>query len=452
MSTTSVAARAVGASLDFVEILRRADIIPAQRVAEIHARVQGGTYPREAPALAARLVKKEILTEYQARRLLYGRAEGLAAGRYVLLDRLGQGAMGKVYKARHRLMGRIVALKFITRAYLARPHALPRFLHEMRLVGRLDHPNIIRTIDAEEIGRDPCIIMEYVPGTNLLQLLASRGPLPPEDVARYAYQAALGLAHAHGQGVIHRDVTPSNLLLGDDGRLRLLDLGLATLADDPDKDLRTFATTEGAALGTADYMSPEQAVAQGKVDARTDLYSLGCVMYHLLTGKVPFPEASWVECVASRIKGRALPLPERRSGLPPALVAVVERLMATHPDDRFATAALAAEALRPLTGEGAPVSPVAAPASAPAPVQTPPAAGASPVPAVDSGSSSVERRILGGPPVSHSASVSRDALPGWWLRLLTRLAESPPWLPLLGGALALVAAFAAGIIAAGAVR
>ena len=145
--------------------------------------------------------------------------------------------MGKVYKARHRLLGRMVALKFISREYLTRPNALPRFLREMRLVGRLDHPHIVRALDAEEIGRDPCIVMEYVPGQDLERLLLGRGPLPPEDVAGYALQAALGLAHAHEQGVIHRDIKPSNVLLGEDGRVRILDLGLATLIDDRDADV-----------------------------------------------------------------------------------------------------------------------------------------------------------------------------------------------------------------------
>src|SRR5262249_51491284 len=149
-----------------------------QRVDEIRTRVQNGSYPADALSLAGKLVKKGGLTAYQARRLLHGQGGGLAIDRYIVLDRLGRGAMGKVYKARHRFMGRIVALKFITREYLSRPNALPRFLREMRVVGRLDHPNIVRAIDAEQIGRDPCIVMEYVPGQDLEQLLVARGPLP----------------------------------------------------------------------------------------------------------------------------------------------------------------------------------------------------------------------------------------------------------------------------------
>ena len=140
MNTANVPRVDLGSSLDFLDVVRRCDVLPAQRVEEIRDRVRKGSYPPDALALAARLVKKGVLTGYQARRLLHGQGEGLAVDRYILLDRLGRGAMGKVYKARHRFMGRIVALKFITREYLARPNALPRFLREMRVVGRLDHP------------------------------------------------------------------------------------------------------------------------------------------------------------------------------------------------------------------------------------------------------------------------------------------------------------------------
>src|SRR5262249_2876023 len=238
--------------------------------------------------------------------------------------------------------------KLIAPEYLARPNAVPRFLREMRLVGRLEHPNIVRALDAEQVGRVSFLAMEYVPGRDLERLLRDRGPLPPSEAAGYAAQAAPGLAHAHGRGVVHRDIKPSNLLLGDDGRVRVLDLGLGALLDVDDAERGSFATCDGMAAGTADYMSPEQAAGRGAPDGRSDLYGLGGVMYHLLTGRVPFPGESRVECLAARIKGRPAPLGERRPGLPPGLVGAVERLMATRPGDRYSTATEAAEALRAL--------------------------------------------------------------------------------------------------------
>jgi serine/threonine-protein kinase len=447
MNTASSPALNLGSSLDFLDVLHRCDVLAPQRVEEIRARVRAGSYPADALNLAARLVKKGVLTTYQARRLLHGQGDGLAIDRYILLDRLGRGAMGKVYKARHRFMGRIVALKFITREYLTRPNALPRFLREMRVVGRLDHPNIIRALDAEEIGHDPCIVMEYVPGRDLEQLLGARGPLPPGDVAHWALEAALGLAHAHAQGVIHRDIKPSNLLLGDDGRIRILDLGLATLIDDPDAEISTVKTSDGGAVGTADYMSPEQATATEPLDARTDLYSLGCVMYHLLTGSVPFPEPSRIECMASRIKGRPLPIDVRRPGVPQALIAVVDRLMATRREDRYATATEAVDALRAVVLTLAPSAcePPTLPATLPGRALSP---AISPT-AASSGSISLEApAVLADLALPHSASATPHARPGLWLWLLSRLAGWPTWLGLLATSAVLAMTFASGVLAA----
>jgi serine/threonine-protein kinase len=333
-------------ALEFVELIRRSGIVPLRRIEEIKARIQSDAYSNDAQALVAWLVEKNVLTGYQCGRVLRGQADRLIIGRYVILDRIGRGAMGRVYKARHRLLGRVAALKFIAPQHLTRPNAVRRFLREMMLVGRLAHPNIIHAQDADRNGGAPYIVMEYVPGHDLERLVLSRGPLPPEQIVCYAMQVAWGLAHAHGQGIIHRDIKPSNLLLGEDGRIRILDFGLGALMDPDDADRGSFATCEGMAAGTADYMSPEQVVGRGTLDGRSDLYSLGCVMYFLLTGRVPFPGDSQVECMASRIKGRPEPLAELRPGLPSSVVQVVERLMANRPDDRYASAAAAAEALQ----------------------------------------------------------------------------------------------------------
>ncbi len=206
-------------------------------------------------------------------------------GKYVILDRIGSGSMGRVYKATHQLMGRVVALKIIAPEIVSNERAVARFYREMKLVGRLDHPNVVRAFDSDSVNNILYIVMEYVQGRSLAQMLKD-GPLPPQEVVGYAAQAALGLSHAHEQGIVHRDIKPSNLLLTDEKIIKVLDLGLGVLMEADSH--ATFATADGIAVGTVDYMSPEQACGKD-VDGRSDLYSLGCSMYHLITGRHAFP-------------------------------------------------------------------------------------------------------------------------------------------------------------------
>jgi serine/threonine-protein kinase len=438
MATASTPIANDRTALVLVQLIGRWGLIPPRQVEEIQARIRSGTDPDAAQALVAGLVEKDVLTSYQAGRLLHGQGDRLIVGRYVILDRIGGGGMGRVYKARHRLLGRIAALKFIAPRYLARPVAVPRFLREMRLVGRLDHPNIVRAHDAHQNSGVPYIVMEYVPGQDLERLALSRGPLPPEEIARYAMQAAWGLAHAHGQGIIHRDIKPSNLLLGEDGRIRILDFGLGALMDPDDADRGSFATCEGMTAGTADFMSPEQVVGRRPLDGRSDLYSLGCVMYFLLTGHVPFPGDSKVECMASRIKGSPAALGDLRPGLPPGVVEVVERLMANRPEDRYPSSAVAAEALQGCGDR--------AWSSSRSEAHDSECAGAASL-----GGLTAEASVQGAVATSGSTSLG-PAPPGWWLGLLWYLSGWSQQIALLvvaaaflAGSAALVAAFATGL-------
>ncbi len=266
-------------------------------------------------------------------------------GRYVILDRLGAGARGRVFKAQHRLMGRVVALKVIAPQIATRASSIARFHREMRLIGRLDHPNVVRAFDADQIGASLYIVMEYVPGRSLDHVLEDRGPLPPVEVVNFMTQAARGLGHAHERAIIHRDIKPSNLLLGDDGQVKVLDLGLSALMEAD--SAASFATAAGFVVGTLHYMSPEQC-AGTDIDVRSDLFSLGCTMYHLLSGRVPFPGETVAECFAWRIQRGPVPITELRSEISPALVQVLDKLLARRREDRFQTAAEAALALEAL--------------------------------------------------------------------------------------------------------
>jgi eukaryotic-like serine/threonine-protein kinase len=363
---------------DLLPILRNSGVLNERLFTDVRAKVLSGEYPNDPHDLADRLVKEKLLTDYQVRRLLANKPHGMVLGKYVILDRLGSGSMGRVYKAQHQLMGRVVALKIIAPEIVSNERAVARFYREMRLVGRLDHPNVVRAFDADSSNNVLYIVMEHVTGRSLAQML-KEGPLSPVDVVGYAAQAALGLSHAHEQGVVHRDIKPSNLLLNDEKVIKVLDLGLGVLMESDNHS--TFATADGIAVGTVDYMSPEQACGKD-CDGRSDLYSLGCAMYHLITGRHAFPGESPIERLGKRISGKPVPITDLRRDIPSSLVAVLDKLMANKPQDRYQTGQEAADALSNLIRNRKSPAALArteatstlppAPASPPPPPQAPP--------------------------------------------------------------------------------
>jgi len=330
---------------DLLSLILQSRVLDHREFEEVSSKVENGEYPHDAHALAERLVDAGILTEFQARRLLREKVHGLVMGRYVILDRLGAGARGRVFKAQHRLMGRVVAVKVIAPEIATRASSIARFHREMRLIGRLDHPNVIRAFDADRIGKLLYIVMEYVRGRSLDIVFQEQGPLAPADVVNYMEQAVRGLGHANDRAIIHRDIKPSNLLLSEQGQVKVLDLGLSALME-ADRTA-SFATAAGFVVGTLNYMSPEQCTGID-IDGRSDLFSLGCTMYQLLSGRVPFPGDSVAECIAWRIQRGPIPITELRSGLSPRLVEVLDKLLARRREDRFQTAAEAAQALEAL--------------------------------------------------------------------------------------------------------
>jgi serine/threonine-protein kinase len=329
---------------DLIPVIRSSGILTDRQLTEIKSKVVQGEYPLDPIALAEQLVSEDILTGYQAKRFLSNKPHGLLVGRYIILDRIGSGSMGRVYKAHHQLMDRVVALKIIAPEIASNEKVVARFQREMKLVGRLDHPNVVRAFDADRINKVLYIVMEYVSGVSLGERL-KKGPIPPAEMIDYAAQAALGLAHAHEQGMVHRDIKPSNMLLTEDRKIKILDLGLGTLMEADNN--ATFATADGIAVGTVDYMSPEQALGR-EVDGRSDLFSLGCAMYHLMTGKLAFPGESPIDRLGKRLSAKPVPITEYIPDMPSSAVRVLEKLIAYKPQDRYATALEAAEALQNL--------------------------------------------------------------------------------------------------------
>ena len=358
MATTGKSKSADEVPPDLLPVIRKSGILNDRQFEEIKAKVLAGDLPFDPRALANRLIRDKVLTEYQAKRFLSNRPHGLMIDKYIIQDRLGSGSMGRVYKASHPMMGRTVALKIIAPEIITNARVVARFQREMKMVGRLDHPHVVRAFDAGQVGQMLYIVMEYVPGESLGQRFRAKGPISPADVVDYATQAALGLFHAHEQGIVHRDVKPSNLLLNEEGVIKVLDLGLGVLMEAD--DALSFATADGIAVGTIDYMSPEQACGK-EVDGRSDLYSLGCSMYHLMTGKLPFTGNTPVERLGKRISGKPVPILEVKLDVPASLVAVMDRLLANRPGDRYASGAEAAEALQNLTRKKAAPKPKEAP-------------------------------------------------------------------------------------------
>jgi uncharacterized protein (TIGR03067 family) len=309
-------------------------------------------------------------------------------GEYQILEELGRGGMGRVYKALHTKLDRVVALKVLPRGRVGDQKAIARFEREVKAVGRLAHPNIVQAFDAREIDGTPVLIMEYVDGLDLAEIVRRLGPLPLSDACEAARQTAVALQCADEHGLVHRDIKPSNIMLARSGEVKLLDLGLARFyadrgtgvspveterekgtgtgnGDSPHLPERPFGccaqmgtvpfsspdmTGAGQAMGTADYMAPEQASDSRTVDIRADLYSLGCTLYKLLSGRAPFGGPEY-RLTHEKISAQVHQTPPALRGLAPAvpekLAAVVDRLLAKNPDDRFSTPTEVAEALTP---------------------------------------------------------------------------------------------------------
>jgi uncharacterized protein (TIGR03067 family) len=285
-------------------------------------------------------------------------------GEYRVLEELGRGGMGRVYKALHTKLDRVVAVKVLPRGRVGDRQAITRFEREMKAVGRLSHPNIVQAHDAREIGDTPVLIMEFVDGLDLAQVVRSVGPVPAADACELVRQTALALQCAHEHGLVHRDIKPSNIMLARSGEVKLLDLGLSRLYaggdSSPGADRQSPAhgaasggeemTGAGQAMGTADYMAPEQASDSRTVDIRADLYSLGCTLYKLLSGRAPFsgPEfRTTFDKLHAHIHEPPTPIRRSVPDLPDALAAILDRLLAKDPDGRFATPAEVAEVLAP---------------------------------------------------------------------------------------------------------
>jgi serine/threonine protein kinase len=270
----------------------------------------------------------------------------LAGGRYSLGDVLGRGGMATVYLARDEELDRPVALKLLAGHLADDPTFRDRFVREARLAAQLSHPNVVQIFDAGEDDGCPYIVMEYVQGKTLADELAERGTLDPDRVVDLALQVCGGLEQAHAAGLVHRDVKPGNLLLRDDGTVKIADFGIARAAE------TTRLTQMGSVLGTAAYLAPEQALGE-EVTAEADIYSLGCVLYESLTGRTPYVFESLPELALKHREEPIRPVRELRKEVPAALEAVVMRCLARNPDYRPASAAVLAADLASASPEPA---------------------------------------------------------------------------------------------------
>jgi hypothetical protein len=253
-------------------------------------------------------------------------------------------------------MERVVALKVISRSLTDRPELAARFRQEVKAAARLSHPNIVTAHDAEQAGDLHFLVMEYVEGQGLDRLVEGQGPLPVAQACDYVRQASLGLQHAFERGMVHRDIKPHNLMLTPEGQVKVLDFGLARFASEsrPPGGL----TEAGQVVGTPDYMAPEQALDARQADVRADIYSLGCTLYHLLTGRVPFPDGTAFQKLLAHQQQTPAPVTQFRSDVPPALLGVLDRMLARDPARRYQTPDEVAAALAPFT-EPAAALPVA---------------------------------------------------------------------------------------------
>lgn len=337
-------------------LLQAPDVQTMNRRWRLEAKDAAGDVER----FAKWMVAKQYVTEYQAHALLRGHSDHFFLNHYKLLDRIGKGRMAGVYKAVHNL-GNIVAIKILPPSRARDPQVFARFQRESRMSVRLKHPNVVRAFHTGTAGPLHYLVMEYLEGETLDDVLKRRGKLPPSEGVRLIHQALLGLQHIHEQGMVHRDLEPGNLMLvpspvlgAPDNTLqatvKILDIGLGrALFDESEKaeaeDLQL--TSQGTVLGSADYLSPEQGRDARKADIRSDIYSVGCILYHVLSGQTPFPDKNPFSQIVRHSSEPPRPIRQLEPAVPDGLQQIIiNGMMAKDPSQRYATPERAAQALQ----------------------------------------------------------------------------------------------------------
>ncbi len=302
----------------------------------------------DVPTTAKEINRRGWLSVYQIKEIARGRGKDLIMGNYVVSDLLGEGGMGRVFKAHNTRLGRDEALKVIRADKLKHPSAQARFTLEMQALGKVKHPNVVTAFDAGLLGDSHFVSMELIDGIDLTRMVRERGPLPIPLACEYIRQSALGLQHALELGMVHRDIKPSNILVSRDGKqVKLVDLGLARLQE-PISEGANRVTQEGFVIGTPDFLAPEQARNPGGVDIRADIYALGATLFYILTGKVPYSGANATEKLLKHCTEPPPVLLPLRPDAPPQLEQLIHWCMAKRAEDRPQTPIQLAHALQPF--------------------------------------------------------------------------------------------------------
>ncbi|MBN9117785.1 MAG: serine/threonine protein kinase [Planctomycetes bacterium] len=331
---------------ELLDLLQKSALVEEPRLRTYVQKLRdSSTFPADSNKFAQFLVRDGLLTYFQAEQLLQGKYKRFSLGKYKVLEKLGSGGMGTVFLCEHKLMRRRVAVKVLPLPKAEDKASLERFFREAKAAAAVDHPNIVRAYDIDQDDNLHFLVMEWVDGTNLQDLVKKFGPLDVLRACHYVYGAAVGLQHAHEIGLIHRDIKPGNILIDRSGVVKILDLGLARLTQDTEDNL-TRQNDENV-LGTADYLAPEQALDSHTVDIRADIYSLGATFYFLLTGSALFPEGSVAQKLIWHQNRTPRSLRLLRPEVPDEIAAVVEKMMAKNPADRYQTPA---EVMAALSG------------------------------------------------------------------------------------------------------
>jgi len=329
----------------FLELLEKSELLSPQRYEAAVRKFSLDEMPSGYEA-AKTLVLNGVLSRFQADRLMQGRYRGFFIGNYKVLEILGVGGMGWVYTAEDLETGKVVALKVLSEHHKHIVDMQARMRLEVRAGQKLNHPNIVHAYKSEHKGDVDFLITDFVEGVNLQELLGLRGRFSVAQACDFVRQAAKGLQHAHERGLIHRDIKPANLIVDRTGNVKILDFGLALIPEDEDEFSLAMIFGHDC-LGTDDFIPPEQIRDSYSVDARADIYSLGCTLYLLLTGHIPYPLKTTKEKLRAHLKKKPVPLKHYLPELPDEIVAIVEKMMAKDPENRYQTAEEVAEALEP---------------------------------------------------------------------------------------------------------